>query len=173
MSPESPGSPIRRNSTDAALVIGITAAGIAASLLLASLRPWRAHTYLGILSFLLLIAVVAVAAARRYRIPVQAGAGTAARLHNILSISFIGLAVSTVALGIISDIPRDFVHLSDPHGLLAIAIAVIAVLQGLSLHAIRGPGPRLFHRGAGYLLFLLFILQILLGYGIIRFPGTG
>lgn len=172
MSPGSPGGRFRRNYTDAAFVIGIVAAGVAASLFLASLRPWRGHTYLGILSFLLLIAVVGFAAARRYRIPWLA-AGTAGRLHDILSTSFIGLAVSTVILGIVSDIGRDFANLGKPHGLLAIAIAVIAVLQAISIHAPRGPLSRRFHRSAGYILFLLFILQILLGYGVIRIPGTG
>jgi hypothetical protein len=172
MSPEPSGRPIRRNSTDAALVIGIVAAGIAASLLLASLRPWRAHTYLGILSFLLLIAVVAAAAARRHRIPGLA-AGTATRLHDLLSFSFIGLAVSTVVLGIVSDIPKNFEHLAEPHGLLAVGIAVIAVFQGISIHVRRGPATGRIHRLAGYLLFLLFILQILLGFEWIRLPGTG
>jgi hypothetical protein len=168
MSPGSPGGPARRIPIDAALVIGIVAAGIAASLLLASLRPWRAHTYLGILSFLVLIAVIVVAAARKHHVPGLA-AGTANRLHDILGFSFTGLAVSTVVLGIVSDIPREFVNVGEPHGLVAIAIAVIAIIQGTALHARRGPGPRRFHRVAGYLLFLLFIFQILLGYGMIRF----
>lgn len=151
---------------DGLMVAGLAVIGIALAVTQGSEEEWIRHAITGTFSFILLLLTVVAGATMRGRINVFSRE-QARRIHRITSIAFVIIVTATFILGLLPLVLEGHRVLGTPHGLIGLTIVLLALIQLVPHHVLRGRRYLiLLHRYAGYLMLPLFILQMILGIGM-------
>ena len=152
--------------TGSLIIAGLIAAVAGMVLTQGTEERWVGHSVTGFFGLILLLLTAVSGAAMKRRItfprPVHAF-----RLHRIASLMFVAFTVGTFFLGMYAKMHEEGPLLATLHGKIGLLIAVLALVQLIPHHILRGrPSLNAFHKFAGYLIIPLFLLQILLGIGM-------
>jgi hypothetical protein len=124
---------------------------------------WIGHTVTAVFGFLLLVIVILTGAILRGRI-FRKSAFQVYPLHRAASIWFSLVAGATFILGLLVMIHHGEPVLQSGHGILGLAITIVAVIQlGPSLIITKRSSIRTVHRIVGYLFAVLYGIQIYIG----------
>ncbi len=153
-------NPLLRYSLFLLLVIPVV---VAAGLFIGSPSRWISHAVTASTGLVLLAIVLLMGAAWAGRVRSLHFRNPAA-VHRIAGTLFSGFIVGTFLLGLRLMIGHGEPVLGTLHGLLGLIVASLSLVQVVLSLAV-SPRERIqkFHQAAGFLLALLFILQLLLG----------
>jgi len=141
---------------------GVIAAGSMAATF-GTPSQWIGHAVAAVFGLLLLMIVILTGAILRARI-FRKSAFQAYPLHCAASIWFSLVAGATFILGLLVMIHHGEPVLQSGHGILGLAITILAVIQlGPSLIITKRSSIRAVHRIIGYLLIVLYGIQMFIG----------
>lgn len=156
---------IHPDRLDLVLVAGslIVIAGLA--LTWGSEGLWIGHAMAGIFGFVLLILTLLAGAAMAGRTQVFAR-DRAFGIHRAASVGFIIYTAGTFFLGLYSMYRVGEPLLETRHGILGLAILLLALVQLVPYHLVHRKELHILHRLSGYAILPLFILQRVMGFAI-------
>ena len=142
---------------------GFLACGAFIAMTWGSEALWEGHSLAGLFAFLLLILTILSGASMKRRITLLSPE-QAARLHRIAGIAFVIIVVGTFLVGLETKIGMGEPVMQSPHGWIGLALVVLSLVQLVPKHLLPPfSGARALHRGAGYLILPVFLLQIAAG----------